>query len=382
MNIYHLINKLMTLSCCLMLSISTLTFAKESSYPQFNGDTPDAKINMDFELVDAMLSANVINMGPSRRVNARRTDKAAIGTRLTAHINVATHNEGNRFSYELIKHNKHEDKVAAIKQYLESLPTQTPLNLYTKQEQLAYWLNLYTVTLINEIVKKYPYIRLEKSLTSSDSLLDKKLINIGDITLSLNDIQHDILFTKYNKDPLIMYGLHQGMIGSPRINKTAYLGKNVYELLKENAAEFINSNRGVKTDSGNTLEVSSYYANNEDYFPDFNNNLKTHLLQYANTETSEAINQADTIEPNINNWNIADLFGSKREFGQGLNNNAAAAMGAMSNSYTDKVIASSKKGGAFQLSPAQMQRLTELSRVRARNLGSTSVTVTDLESKE
>ncbi|MDO6568991.1 hypothetical protein Q4561_18105 [Alteromonas sp. 1_MG-2023] len=38
-------------------------------------------------------------------------------------------------------------------------------------------------------------------------------------------------------------------------------------------------------------------------------------------------------------------------------------------------------GGKFKLSPSDVERLKELMRVRAKNYGETSVTVTDLESQ-
>ena len=70
-------------------------------------------------------------------------------------------------------------------------------------------------------------------MTGTDSVLNKKLISINNVKLSLNDIQHDILDKNYDKDPLIIYGLYQGNIGSPNINKKAYSGQNVYNLLKK-----------------------------------------------------------------------------------------------------------------------------------------------------
>ncbi|MBB1455430.1 DUF547 domain-containing protein, partial [Pseudoalteromonas sp. SG43-5] len=341
--------------------------------------SPKSKLTINFEPVNILLESNVLDMGPSRRINAK-LDKPPIGTRLRNVFPSATHNESNRFTYELIKSPKQKSLVNDVKKYLESLPEKNNLNLYSKQEQLAYWLNLYNITLINEIVKRYPIVSLEKILTGPDSLLDKKLVNIGSLQLSLSDIQYGILDKNYSKEPLIIYGLYQGYIGSPNINKKAFSGKNVYKLLKNNATDFVNSNRGTKIDSLNSLEVSSYYARNADYFPNFSNDLKLHLLQFADKTTQEIINKSDKIEPIINNWAIADLFGSKRVFGGGMSTNSAASIG-MSRNYalTDKVTKDANTGGKFRLSAREITRLKELMRVRAKNYGETSVTITDLE---
>lgn len=380
MSLFKLVSLLIKFSCLfLLLSAPKYLLAEDKVYSQFSGYSPKSKLTINFEPVNILLESNVLDMGPSRRINAD-LDIPPIGTKLRNVFPRATHNESNRFTYELIKSPKQKSLVNDVKKYLESLPEKNNLNLYSKQEQLAYWLNLYNITLINEIVKRYPIVSLEKILTGPDSLLDKKLVNIGSLQLSLSDIQYGILDKNYSKEPLIIYGLYQGYIGSPNINKKAFSGKNVYKLLNNNATDFVNSNRGTNIDSLNSLEVSSYYARNADYFPNFSNDLKLHLLQFADETTQEIINKSDKIEPIINNWAIADLFGSKRVFGGAMSTNSAASIGISRNyELTDKVTKDVNTGGKFRLSPREITRLKELMKVRAKNYGETSVTITDLE---
>ena len=379
MSLFKIVSLLIKFSCLLLLlSAPKYLLAEDKAYPQFSGYSPKSKLTINFEPVNILLESNVLDMGPSRRKNAK-LDKPPIGTKLRNVFPSATHNESNRFTYELIKSPKQKSLVNDVKKYLESLPKKNKLNLYSKQEQLAYWLNLYNITLINEIVKRYPIVSLEKILTGPDSLLDKKLVNIGSLQLSLSDIQYGILDKNYRKEPLIIYGLYQGYIGSPNINKKAFSGENVYKLLKNNATDFVNSNRGTKIDSLNSLEVSSYYARNADYFPNFSNDLKVHLLQFADKTTQEIINKSDKIEPIINNWAITDLFGSKRVFGGAMSTNSAASIGISRNyALTEKVTKDANTGGKFRLSPREITRLKELMKVRAKNYGETSVTITDL----
>ncbi|MCQ8888298.1 DUF547 domain-containing protein [Pseudoalteromonas carrageenovora] len=380
MSLFKIVSLLIKFSCLLLLlSAPKYLLAEDKAYPQFSGYSPKSKLTINFEPVNILLESNVLDMGPSRRINAD-LEVPLIGTRLRNVFPRATHNESNRFTYELIKSPKQKSLVNDVKKYLESLPEKNNLNLYSKQEQLAYWLNLYNITLINEIVKRYPIVSLEKILTGPDSLLDKKLVNIGSLQLSLSDIQYGILDKNYRKEPLIIYGLYQGYIGSPNINKKAFSGKSVYKLLKNNATDFVNSNRGTNIDSLNSLEVSSYYARNADYFPNFSNDLKLHLLQFADETTQEIINKSDKIEPIINNWAITDLFGSKRVFGGAMSTNSAASIGISRNyALTEKVTKDANTGGKFRLSPREITRLKELMKVRAKNYGETSVTITDLE---
>lgn len=375
--------KLLGLSCALIFTITTYKTVAEDKLPtQFTATTLDSKLRINFEPVNEMLDANVFYMGPSRRVRAKRPS-APIGTKLKRTISAATHDESNRFTYELIKSNRHEGKIAAVKKYLEALPSKTPLSSYNRDEQLAYWLNLYNVTMINEIVKRYPTIRLEELLTGPDSLLDEKIITVNSTKLSLNDIHHTILYHNYYKNPLVIYGLYQGNIGGPNINKKAFSGSNVYSLLKKNATEFINSNRGTDTDIFSDLEVSSYYARNSDYFPDFEHDLKSHLLKFSDEKTTKKIQQADEITASIDNWKVTDLYGSDRKFGGGTAPGAAGLLDSGADpSLTQKVMEDENIGKDVKLSGAQLTRLRQLMKVRARNIGNTSVTVEDLEDSE
>jgi hypothetical protein len=371
------------ISCFLcFFTIPLVTFAEDNLPIQFAGDTSNSNISMDFSLVDELLDASVLDMGSSKRSKAKR-NIANIGTRLKQIVNTATDNEGNRFSYELFNKEQKEN-LNVIKIYLENIPAQTPLNLYSKEEQLAYWLNLYNVTLIKEVVKVYPRSNLKSLLTSGSSILDDKLIKVSEISLSLNDIHHNILFNKYDKDPLIIYGLYQGIIGGPNIRDKAYTGNNVYNSLKDNATEFINSNRGTRSQKNNkSLKISSFYKRNANFFPKFHNNVKKHLLQFSHNDITNDIIQAKKFIPSINNWKITDLYGSVRTYGGSANTNSAAALDASPDpAFSSMVIGSANKGGKFKLSADQFSRLRQLMRTRAINMGGTSVTVTDLDSED
>ncbi|MBB1457282.1 DUF547 domain-containing protein, partial [Pseudoalteromonas sp. SG43-5] len=161
--------------------------------------SPKSKLTINFEPVNILLESNVLDMGPSRRINAK-LDKPPIGTKLRNVFPSATHNESNRFTYELIKSPKQKSLVNDVKKYLESLPKKNNLNLYSKQEQLAYWLNLYNITLINEIVKRYPIVSLEKILTGPDSL---EITVTPIFNFALFKIKDYVLFSIKNKQGVL-----------------------------------------------------------------------------------------------------------------------------------------------------------------------------------
>jgi len=369
----NILKRYIKFSCLfLFLVISSKGIAENDIPLEFKEASPDSNLKINFDLVNLLLDASVLEMGASKRARGE-DEQANTGTRLKQSVNRRTDNEGNKFSYEFFKDNKQRKKLIAVKSYLENLPLDTPLNLYNKREQLAYWLNLYNVSLINEIVKEYPKRVLKSFLTGKSSIFDQRILNVAGVNLSLNDIQHKILKEQYNSNALILYGLYQGIIGGPDIRKEAFTGKNVYELLEDNAINFVNSNRGTSVNRKlNEVRTSYFYLQNSRYFPNFNNDLKRHLLLYANDDITGEIMLAKELKPNITNWKVTDLYGTTRTFGGG------SAMFVLNNNLEFQY----DKQSMGKVSGKQLTKLRELMSVRAKNLGGTSVTVTDLPSED
>jgi hypothetical protein len=150
----------------------------------------------------------------------------------------------------------------------------------------------------------------------------QKLLRVAGVKLSLDDIHHDILIAKW-QDPLVMYGLWQGYVGGPNILREAFTASNVYDLLRENAAEFINSNRGARM-RGDRLVVSSYYAENMALFPEGEGQLRAPLADYADPYYVPRILNADEMSMTTDDYYIADLFeGVPRDVNPNASNAAA-----------------------------------------------------------
>lgn len=317
-------------------------------------------LKMDFTVVNQLLHAGVIDMGRSTRSWANNV-RPSTGTRMRHNIDSATDNETNRFFYENLK--EEQEKIVKLRKNLENIPTETPLHLYTQEQQLAYWLNLYNVTVINEIAKLYPVENLQKYLKGEPSFFNKKLLNVGNVSLSLNDIHYDILPNLYKDETLIIYGLYQGYRGSPNIRKKAYTGNNVLNALKDNAEEFINSNRGTQFNGKkNTVRVAHFYLQNRQFFPNFQEDLKNHLLVYSDNSISEKIADSKELVTNIKNYRTADIYGTFRHY--------------------EGSVATNPLDQRSKMTHAQIIKLRELMRIRAVNLGGGSVTVTDIETED
>ncbi len=349
----------MILLVCGFLSFGTMANTADSTVPDpFKRSDENSKLKIDYTDLDSLLEAVVLNTGRSTREKARHS-QSKTGTRMQIKVNRATINEGNRFYFEIFEDNEtNQQTLLDIRNRLESIPTAVPLEKFTRAEQLAYWINLYNVTLLEEIARIYPQPGLKKLLVGREEILSKKALFVGGIPLSLNDIQFTILKQNYDSNPLVIYGLFQGIIGGPSIRKQSYTGQYVYGDLIDNAMEFINSNRGTESKNAKVFRVSSLYERNRPYFTDFDADLKKHLLEYLEGDELGELQVAKTIKPDIDDWTIPDIFGYQRDLGGSLASNNAALMGAASGNDSSRFAAKGIETRGYN--PETLKRLNEL----------------------
>ena len=375
----HLV--LVTFIALSFVSVFGSVNAADSTVPEpFQRFDPSSTITINYDVLTQWLRSVVVDIGPSDRRRAH-PPRAGIGTRITPNLQRVTLYEGNRFYFEgFVKNEEARQVLRDIRYDLEQIPANTPLEFFSRDEQLAYWLNLYNITILNEIVGVYPTRDLEELLFGENSILSKKSLTIAEIHLSLNDIQHTILKENYDNNPIIMYGLYQGVIGGPNIRKTAYTGADVYRALKHNAIEFINSNRGtdfIRAKGSKTLNVSNLYARNSTYFPDFNAELSAHLLEYLVGEERGLVKSETIFKPAIEDWTVTDLYGTFPEVRNGMATNPTALMGATGNRHSLAYMAMSS--WRPRISSGAVQHLLILNKKRlATNQKNATVTMEEL----
>ncbi|XQF90139.1 hypothetical protein ACOBV8_17145 [Pseudoalteromonas espejiana] len=82
MSLFKLVSLLIKFICLfLLLSAPKYLLAEDKAYPQFSGYSPKSKLTINFEPVNILLESNVLDMGPSRRINAD-LEIPSIGTKL------------------------------------------------------------------------------------------------------------------------------------------------------------------------------------------------------------------------------------------------------------------------------------------------------------
>ncbi|AEP29073.1 DUF547 domain-containing protein [Brumicola nitratireducens] len=376
----------------LLLIGTSYLHASESPLPEpFQGDDPRSKLSIAYADLDAFIKPHFFQSGPSTRAKAPESS-GNIGTRFKIKVNRYTALEGNRFYFKNLQNPEIVAVLSDLVESLEMLPDQIPLSILNRNEQLAYWLNLYNFALLEELSQVYPKTSLENVLDYVDdnSILAKKVLKVSGVSLSLNNIQYDIVYKIFPEKHNILYGFFQGNIGGPNIREKAYEGDTVWRALEENGKRFVNSNRGAAVGSSGKVRVSELYEYNMMLFNNDKEVLRNHLqdLAVGDLETALAtMKSAIKIDFDIVDWNFADLFGDPRSFGGGSHTNAAALLdsvkatmvadgGRSVQSYLSDDLQSKAKMD-IRFSDSELETLLMLKQKRNESMG--TVEIRDIE---
>ncbi|MCK5672795.1 MAG: DUF547 domain-containing protein [Spirochaetales bacterium] len=181
----------------------------------------------------------------------------------------------NKFDYKRVS----QGDKKALKTYLNYL-AEIKITQLNKDEQMAYWINMYNALTIDTILDKYPVDSIKdiKSGIFTPGPWKLKLITVENIELSLNDIEHSILRPIW-KDKRIHYAVNCASIGCPNLSKSVYSAENLDQMLDAAAYDYINHQRGVSFEN-NKLILSSIYNWYEDDFGT-KKELLEHLASYS-----------------------------------------------------------------------------------------------------
>ncbi|UCF99615.1 MAG: DUF547 domain-containing protein [Spirochaetaceae bacterium] len=172
-----------------------------------------------------------------------------------------------------------------LESYLDSLQG-VQVSRLNRDEQKAYWINLYNAATVKVILDHYPVSSITKIDLSSGLFSrgpwDAEILTIEGAEVSLNDVEHRILRPIW-QDPRVHYALNCASIGCPNLQDRVYTAANVEELLETGAREYINHQRGVSF-QGNRLVVSSIYDWFQEDFEGSEEGVLRHLRRYAAPE--------------------------------------------------------------------------------------------------
>lgn len=275
----------------------------------FKPTTDPIRHTIDYEIWDFALKNMIVSMGPSTRQGARRPDPIFL-TRLKHGPQSRYRLEGTLVAFYFFD----KDVIGSFTEYrqdLERVANTLDISALPRNEQLAFWLNLHNVALMEQIAREWP-TREPRAIKLDGVPLDEaKFINLRGIPVSLRDIRENIVFRHW-KDPRVIYGFWRGEIGGPELLPHAFTGANVASLLQIAAGDFVNSLRGIQK-NGDRLEIAQLYSEVAPfYFPDFEPDVRAHLTRHADETVAELLDKTSLTSATIREHDIADIHGGAR----------------------------------------------------------------------
>jgi len=173
-----------------------------------------------------------------------------------------------------------------LQKYLEQMRA-LAISQFNRQEQLAYWINLYNAATINIVLEHFP-VESIRDINLSSSFLSglfaagpwqAKMLTVEGEKLSLDDIEHRILRPIW-RDSRIHYAVNCASLGCPNLQTEAFTPGNMERLLNDAARAYINHPRGASIRNGE-LVLSKIYDWFQEDFGDSTRGVLAHLRQHA-----------------------------------------------------------------------------------------------------
>ena len=186
---------------------------------------------------------------------------------------------------------------------------------YSRDEQRAYWINLYNALTVDVVLDHYP-VESIRDISISPGFFSvgpwgKKLITVEGEEISLDDIEHRILRPIW-KDPRIHYAVNCASIGCPKLMVQAFTAANTETLLEQGAKDFINSDRGARVGPDGRLVASSIYDWFEDDFGGDESGVIAHLRRYADTPLAAKLEGVTQVYDFEYDWALNDAAPPER----------------------------------------------------------------------
>lgn len=167
---------------------------------------------------------------------------------------------------------------------LHLTPPQTALE---RDQQLAFWLNLYNALVIEQIIDRYPITSIRPTWLGIPNWIaflrffQRKIYRLHDQSYSLNEIEHGVIRTQF-RDPRIHFAVVCAANGCPLLRNAAYQPERVQSQLEADAQRFINNPEKVRYDSS-TLYCSKIFKWYQKDFLSVSPSIAAYIQNYLAT---------------------------------------------------------------------------------------------------
>jgi hypothetical protein len=197
--------------------------------------------------------------------------------------------KGGKVNYKAIKENP-----AQLEKMLASTNSIT-VDKSDANTYQAYWINIYNLTVIQGIIKKYPV----KSPLDINGFFDKTKYSVGGKKITINDIENKLLRGQFN-DARFHFVLVCAGLGCPPIIAEAYMPTTLDKQLERQTRIALNNDNFIKVNGKKKRvqlsEIMKWYK--EDFTQNGNE------IDFINKYREEKITEKSKISYYSYNWKL------------------------------------------------------------------------------
>lgn len=185
-------------------------------------------------------------------------------------------NRNGMVDYEALKDDE------AFQQVIDMLSKVHPDETWSRNEKMAYWINVYNAFTIKLIIDHWPVA----SINDIKEPWDQQFINLKGKRYSLNQIEHEILRPQFN-DPRVHFAINCASYSCPLLSEEAITPEQLDQQLERFTKNFINDPRRNTVAPGK-LEVSKIF---EWFAEDFeaSGGVRNFISKYSNTDIADSV---------------------------------------------------------------------------------------------
>ena len=192
---------------------------------------------------------------------------------------------------------------AQLDEYLAML-SNNPVNRekWTKDQQMAYWINAYNAYTVKLILNHYPVNSIKDIKSKAETPWDIQFFEIGGKKYDLNEIEHDILRKEFEADPRYHFALVCAALSCPRLRTEAYVPEKLNEQLDDQGRTFIAASSKNEIVSADKAVLSPYF---DWYGKDFKRGDDS-VVEWVNKYSDTRLNQGASISYKDYDWSLND----------------------------------------------------------------------------
>ena len=174
---------------------------------------------------------------------------------------------------------------------LKDLASFDPESLISREDKMAFWINVYNLAAIKTIVDHYPvYSIRSKKINWLGLPWNRKVIPIGGREYSLSQIENDILLDTF-KDLRIHFAINCASVSCVNLAQEPYRGTTLFQQLEEQGKRFLADQRkGLRIDREKKLILlSQVFKFDKKHFDEIAGGAIHFILPYLRPDDREFV---------------------------------------------------------------------------------------------